>query len=413
LRPDGSYLITGGLGAIGRKLAACLAEQGARCLVLVGRTQPTDTALADIAALEAAGATVHVVQADVTSIDEMRSLFARFKPKAAADSGQYPPVRGIFHAAGILDDGVLLRQTAERFEAVMAPKVVGSWNLHCLSLDHAIDLFVLFSSAAALVGSPGQASYAAGNAFMDGLARFRHARGLPAVSIQWGPWAEVGLAAQPNRAGRMNNRGFEAIRPEQGLRALEWALAEEEPVLAVIPFDLRQWRQSYPQSAGLTLLSELEADGPANAQPAGSQLRAQLLAARSMKERHDLLERHLREEIAQVLRISINSIGPNTALDTLGFDSLLALELRNRLELSLSARLSATLIWNYPTLPAMVDYLTTVVAETETGHPHTEPWIAPSPPPSPSSPTAEQVILAKVELLSDEQALRELLTDSD
>jgi acyl carrier protein len=189
------------------------------------------------------------------------------------------------------------------------------------------------------------------------LARFRQAQGLPALSVQWGPWAEIGLAARPERAGRLSNRGFDSIRPEQGLRALHWALAETEPVLAVLPFDLRQWRQSYPQAAALPLLSALVTDGPINAPAGGGQLRAALLAAASSKDQYALLEQHLRREIAEVLRISVNRIGPATALDSLGFDSLLALELRNRLELSLGVRLSATLIWNYPTLPAMVAYL--------------------------------------------------------
>ena len=415
IRPDGAYLITGGLGAIGRQVATYLVEQGARQLLLVGRTAPSAEALADIAVWQAGGATVHVVLADVACEPDMHGLFGQFKPQPDTEGETVAPLRGIFHAAGVLDDGLLLHQTAERFEAVMAPKVAGSWNLHRLSLAHPVELFVLFSSAAALVGSPGQANYAAGNAFMDGLARWRQAQGLPALSIQWGPWTEIGLAARVDRAGRLRQRGFDAIRPEQGLRALEWALAEAEPVVAVMPFDVRQWRQSYPQAAGWPLLSALEMNGPLGTQPASRGLRDALLAAGSTQERQALLEKHLSREMAEVLRISTSRIGPATALDGLGFDSLLALELRNRLELSLGVRLSATLIWNYPTVRALVDYLASIVAGvSEAAEPDHGPLNrALAEAESATTLEADRAILTQVAGLTDEAALRELLGDDE
>lgn len=420
IRPDGSYLIVGGLGALGRGVAAYLVARGARNLVLAGRGAPSAAALVEFQALEAAGASVHVVQANAASAADMRALFARFEAdgaEPAAANGpaaqRFPPLRGIFHAAGVLDDGVVLRQTAERFEAVMAPKVTGSWLLHRLSLAHPVEVFVLFSSAAALLGSPGQASYAAGNAFMDGLARYRQAQGLPALSIQWGPWADIGLAARPDRAARLSHRGFDTISAVQGLRALDWALAETEPALAVMPFDVRQWRQSFPQAAALPLVSTLAAGDLAEAQPAGGLLRAELQSTASAKERRALLEKYLRREIATVLRVPASRIGPAAALDSLGFDSLLALELRNRLELSLAARLSATLIWSYPTLPALVSYLTSIVeaqpAPDRPDNGSSDPMLVEPVPAVPGE--AGQAILAEVEDLSDEAALRELMGD--
>ncbi|MCC7361297.1 MAG: SDR family NAD(P)-dependent oxidoreductase [Anaerolineales bacterium] len=399
VRPDGTYLITGGLGAIGRRLAAYLVEQGARHLLLVGRGAPSPEAQADVAALEAAGAAVHIAQADVASLSDLQTLLARFQP-----TGALPPLRGIFHAAGVLDDGVLLQQTAARFAGVFAPKVAGSWNLHQLSLGQPLEAFVLFSSAAALIGAPGQGNYAAANAFMDELAAWRQAQGLPALSVQWGPWAEIGLAARPDRAGRLSNRGFAAIQPDAGLRALHWALAETDPVLAVLPFDVRQWRQSFPQAAGLPLLAALAADH--TPPPSGGQVRAALLAAGSAKEQRALLEAHLRREIAEVLRIPAGRIGPATALDSLGFDSLLALELRNRLELGLAVRLSATLIWNYPTVSALAGHLASVVLdpEPEPPTPESAPAVLGS-----AAPEAEAALLAEVTQLSDDEVLRELM----
>jgi NAD(P)-dependent dehydrogenase (short-subunit alcohol dehydrogenase family)/acyl carrier protein len=344
----GSYLISGGLGAIGQRVAAYLVDQGARSLLLLGRGEPSAEAAARIDGWRAAGVAVRLARADVASEGELRAVLDELRATMA-------PLRGVFHAAGELDDGLLLQQTAGRFARVMAAKVGGSWNLHRLTAGDRLDHFVLFSSAAALVGSPGQANYAAANAFMDSLAHFRRASGQPALSIQWGPWAEVGLAARPERGGRLGDRGFASIRPEQGIRALDWALQEEEPFLAVMPFDARQWRQSYPQAAHLPLLAALDGDG--GEAPPGLGLREELVAAPTARARQALLEKHVRRQIADVLRVSPRRVATATTLDSLGFDSLLALELRNRLELALGVRLSATLIWNYPTLPALVAHL--------------------------------------------------------
>jgi acyl transferase domain-containing protein/NADPH-dependent curcumin reductase CurA/NAD(P)-dependent dehydrogenase (short-subunit alcohol dehydrogenase family)/acyl carrier protein len=420
IRPDGTYLVTGGFGAIGRQVAAYLVEHGARHVVLLGRRAPDAEVLASIAAWEAAGARVHAFRADVASLSDMQAVFERFAPTRrqiatnGTDQDGLPPLLGIFHAAGVLDDGVLLQQSAQRFEAVMAPKVIGSWNLHRLSLDHPVELFVPFSSAAALVGSPGQSNYAAANAFMDRLAHFRHERGLPAVSIQWGPWADIGLAAQHDRSGRLSNRGFDAIQPAQGLRALDWALRERGPVLSIMPFDARQWRQSYPQAAGLPLLSSLASEAPGDTPGASDGLRETLLAARSAQARYAGLERHIRREIAEVLRIPISRISPTTPLDSLGFDSLLALELRNRLELSLSIRLPATLIWNYPSLPAMVAYVASLAGLDVQGSRQAIKAELEAPAQAqPVEPDSEQSILDEVGMLSDDAALRELVGEED
>ncbi len=409
IRADGAYLLTGGLGAIGRRVAAYLVEQGARRLVLLGRGAPSPEAQADIAALEATGAVVEVVQAEVASLEELRAVFERFEPRPSTpirSEAARPPLYGIFHLAGVLDDGIMLQQTASRFESVLAPKLAGSWNLHVLAADHPVEVFVLFSSAAALLGSPAQASYAAGNAFMDALARWRREQGLPALSLQWGPWAEIGLAAGQERAGRLSQRGFEAIAPAQGVRALHWALAEPDPILAILPFDARQWRQSYPQAAGWPLLSALGAEAGPEARQGGGALREALLVASSPSERYTLLETHLRQEMAEVLRISPSRIGPEAALDRLGFDSLLALELRNRLELSLGVRLSATMIWNYPTLPALVAHLAAVIGDAAPAVPAS---LSPTPAsPAPNTQETDAALVREVNSLSDEDALREL-----
>jgi acyl carrier protein len=285
----------------------------------------------------------------VADTDQTAALFANL-------DSTLPPLRGVIHAAGVLDDGILLRLTPARMRSVMTPKVAGASNLHRLTLGCPLDFFVLFSSAAALLGSPGQGNYAAGNAFLDALAQHRHAQGLPALSINWGPWSGGGLAAVQLQAGGF--RGIASLTPQQGLAAFERAFGLGLPQVAVMGLDLRQWRQSYPKAASAPFLSALAQDegrAPGRTGEAG-RLREALLAA-GPDERRRLLEAQLRAHIGQVLRLDPAQIDPATPLPSLGFDSLMALELRNRLEAALDVTLSATLIWGYPTIAALTPYL--------------------------------------------------------
>src|SRR5581483_446136 len=171
VRADATYLITGGLGALGQVVAEWLVEQGARSLVLVGRGAPSARAAATVERLRAAGARVTIAQADVSRAEAGEALLREI-------GRTLPPLRGIVHAAGVLDDGVLLRQDWDRFQKVLAPKVDGAWNLHAATAEQDLDFFVLFSSIASLFGSAGQGNYVAANAFLDALAHARRARGL-------------------------------------------------------------------------------------------------------------------------------------------------------------------------------------------------------------------------------------------
>ncbi len=188
VRPDWTYLITGGLGALGLAVAQRFVERGARHLALVGRSAPAAAAAAAVAALRAAGADVRVVAADVADHAQLAAALATVR-------ATMPPLRGVVHAAGSLADATLDGLDAARLHAALAPKMAGAWNLHLTTLDDPLDFFVLFSSVAATLGLAGQANYAAGNAFLDALAEHRRAAGLPALSIDWGPWAGIGLAA--------------------------------------------------------------------------------------------------------------------------------------------------------------------------------------------------------------------------
>ena len=231
-RGAASYLITGGLGALGLEVARWLVGQGAGRLVLSGRRgaeRPEQQAA--VSALRESGAEVLVVAADVSQREDAQRLLEQAEQPGF-------PLRGIIHAAGVLDDGMLRQQTWSRFQQVMAPKVAGAWNLHLLTRGRELDFFVCFSSAAALLGSPGQGNYAAANAFLDGLAQGPRA-GLPALSINWGPWEGIGMAARlddRNRA-RLAEAGLENIDVPTGVRILAKLLNGEGPQVAVLPVD--------------------------------------------------------------------------------------------------------------------------------------------------------------------------------
>ena len=248
-RPDASYVIVGGLGGLGLVTAQWMIEQGARYVALVARRSPSAGATEVIARLEAKGARVRTFQADVANQSDMARVLAEIREEM--------PLHGVVHAAAHLDDGLLRHMDQQRFDAVMAPKVRGAWNLHNLTVNDRLDFFVMFSSIASLIGSPGQGNYAAANAFLDALAHHRSARGMPALSINWGPWSHVGGANRADRGGRLAQIGFESITPAQGMNALAALLSGSAPQAAVMPVSWSNVRKAYPSVAQWPLLADL------------------------------------------------------------------------------------------------------------------------------------------------------------
>ncbi|MBI1357400.1 MAG: SDR family NAD(P)-dependent oxidoreductase [Acidobacteria bacterium] len=352
IRPDASYLVTGGLGGLGLTVTRWLVEQRARHVVVAGRRPPDAAAEARLAELRSLGANIVVSQTDIADRGQVAAMLSRI-------AAELPPLRGVFHAAAVLDDAVLSRISPDSVARVFAPKAGGAWNLHELTQSAPLDHFVLFSSAAAVLGSPGQAHYTAANAYLDALALHRRSQGLSALSVNWGPWAEVGLAAQSEKRGeRLAAMGIGSLSPQQGLDALQRLMQSGAAQATVMPFNLRHWRQVLPAAAGLPLYAELmeglssEEEG----RQESSKFRAELLAAKP-SARRALLERHLAEQIAQVLRTSPDRITKDTPFNALGLDSLMGLELRNRLERSLGAGLPATMVWSHPTIAALAPHL--------------------------------------------------------
>jgi myxalamid-type polyketide synthase MxaB len=344
-----AYLITGGTGRLGLRAADWLARTRPGTIVLVGRSDPSPAACSDIAALRDRAVNVEVMRADVSREADVHRVMERLCERGLE-------LKGVVHAAGVLDDRLLAGLDADHMRTVMAPKALGAWNLHRATLGRPLDFFVLYSSAAAALGSPGQGNYAAANAFLDGLAHYRHALGLPALAIDWGPFAQEGLAAAANRGGRLALRGIESITPGQGIEVLAALLDSDVVQLCVMPLNLRQWVQFYPKASESPLFDLLVTASPAQSQPTNPSVRARLESA-PPSGRRALLEASASVEVAAVIGRDPASISGRTPFSALGFDSLMALEVRNRLESLTGLSLPATLLWTYPDVERLAEHL--------------------------------------------------------
>jgi myxalamid-type polyketide synthase MxaB len=364
LRADGTYLITGGLGALGLRVAQWLVQNGARYVVLLGRSAASSAQRRAVQALEHDGAQVMVVQADVATAERMRAVFAELQTAM-------PPLRGVIHAAGVLDDGLLINLDSERLAKVMAPKVLGTWNLHTLTRDLPLDFFVLFSSVVSVLGSPGQSSYAAANAFLDALAYHRRAAGLPALTINWGPWAEAGMAVRLDQGRRLALRGFEFMAPDQGLQALEYVLRQAMTQVTVVSMNWPLLLQGLKGERKPTLLSALRREpsyGTSNTvpRPTEAKLMPGTPLALELEERQARLLVYLQEQLGQMIGMEPAQLDPKASLRDLGIDSLIAMELKESIESSLGVVLP---LQSFTDDPNLIGLVAQVLAHLETSVP--------------------------------------------
>jgi len=350
---DGTVLITGGLGALGLLVARWLVEvRRTKRVVLVGRCAPTEEAAGSIEELRALGAEISVASADITDRDALQAVLH--------DIPADRPLRGVVHAAGVLDDGVMQNLDEARFAKVLAPKVHGAWNLHELTEEADLGFFVMFSSTASLLGSAGQANYAAANAFLDGLAYHRRAKGLVAKSINWGPWSGAGMATRmaPADLARLERYGFGALDTEQGLSMLRSALAHKAPELAVLSLDTRRMQKAWPSGAAPVVFSELIAAHASPRRAASSSPAVDRLEPLAPSERHGALTELLAECVASVLALPSSAhVSPDRPLQEMGLDSLMAVELRNKVSDLIGQPLAATLMFDYPTVGKLAEHL--------------------------------------------------------
>lgn len=352
LQADGTYLLTGGLGGLGLAIAEWMSRSGAGALVLTGRSGASPEAERKLDAMRRNGTRIEVVKADIADEAQVADMLATI-------GTTLPPLRGIIHAAGVLDDGTLPQMTLDRFRTVMAPKIRGAWNLHKHTAETPLDFFVLFSSASTVFGAAGQANYSAANAFLDALAWHRRALGRPSLVINWGAWGEVGLASRPDRLEWLKRQGLLPLTNRQGVAALEQALRADRIQFMINDIDWNRFLEFQPKDHASALFTELRepAAGEAAAAPAapvaeptatkaapaesGGLTRARLLAT-DAKERRAVLEAFLQEHVARILGLASSKLSPQRSLLTLGLDSLMATEIRNRIEASLGVSLPVT-----------------------------------------------------------------------
>ncbi len=352
--PDGTMLLTGGTGALGGALARHLVtEHGVRHLILASRRgRDAPGAIELQSELEAHGASVKVVACDVAEESQLARLLAEISSER--------PLRGVIHAAGVLDDGVLETMTREQLDRVFVAKAQAAWNLHRLTRECDLTTFVMFSSAAGLLGAPGQANYAAANAFLDALAEHRRAAALPAVSIAWGPWeTTAGMTATVDERdiARMGRSGMLPLAPADALDLFDAAHSSAEALLLAARLDHAALRRHATRGAlPGPLRSVIQTPARATQKPSISL--ASRLDGVPTAERERMLTAILTGEINAVLgHHHAHAIDPDRTFKELGFDSLTAIELRNRLNNATGQQLPATLVYDHPTTTQLASHL--------------------------------------------------------
>ena len=370
LRQDRTYLVTGGLGGIGCVLAGWLAERGAGAIVLNGRRDPDPEAAEAIEALRARGVTVAVELADVTDAAALDAMLGRI-------DATLPPLGGVIHSVGVLSDGALTNQTWEKFSDVLWPKMLGAWHLHRATADRDLDLFVLFSSVAGVLGNAGQANHSAANAFLDQLAAHRRSLGLAGQSIAWGAWSGLGEAEEQREriAAQLEAQGTGWIAPTQGLRALEDLMRQDLAAGMVAAVDWEVFSENHEQHSPLLEdLLEVAGDSADAAQDAPEDPLAGISDA-APDEREQMLVSFLQRELQAVMRLA-TAPAPGAEFSDLGMDSLMAVEMRNRVNRALVGTYVApnTVVFDYPSVESLAGHLA-----AELGEGGSEPVVALAP----------------------------------
>ncbi|WP_433930459.1 SDR family NAD(P)-dependent oxidoreductase [Sorangium cellulosum] len=327
-KADATYLLTGGLGGIGLVVLEWMAARGARHFALLGRSGPSASAQPVLDRMREDGAQVRTFSVDVADRERLRTVLAQIQTSM-------PPLAGIIHAAGVGDQKMIPDLDGPSLQAIGRPKVDGSWNLHELTSELPLDFFVLFSSVSSLFGSHGQSSYAAGNAFLDALSHHRRALGLPALSLNWTAWTDVGMATPiiAHTSRYLATQGMGALSSREGVAALEQLFRASSAQIGVVPLSI----PSLPRKPFYSVVAP-----PTAPTPTAQTVRAsERIAARPPGERQEAIEGTLRELFARALRMPPDKLKLTEALQNLGVDSLIALELRRRIDEELGVKLQA------------------------------------------------------------------------
>ena len=352
IRPDASYLITGGLGGLGLKTATTLAKAGAKYLILLGRNAPNANTRSVIKQLQEKGIQIHTLAVDVADTNALTEAFVKIV-------ATLPPLKGVMHAAGVLDDGIITQQTWSRFKKVFAPKVQGTWNLHELTKAQDLDFFVCFSSIAGSLGVAGQSNYAAANSFMDGLMQARQQMGLPGLSINWAAWADVGMitSLDEQQQHRILTSGFGIIPADQGMQILINLIDQNSTSLTVAPFDWSLLKKHFAHNVPILYRQVLNTQSEGLTQSNNISWLKELQNTPE-EQRISRLAELIQVVVAKIMRFSdFKDIPLDKDLFELGLDSLLAIELRNRIQDELQCNLSTTILFDYTNINLLADHI--------------------------------------------------------
>jgi nucleoside-diphosphate-sugar epimerase/acyl carrier protein len=369
ISPDKTYLITGGGGALGMAVAGRLAhrgqpgeavqgkinglkETGAKHLVLVGRGQPGEAVQRKIEDLKAMGKNVRFVPGDVGNADDLGRILAFIET-------EMPPLGGVVHAAGLVDDGLLIHQDPERMTRVLVPKVAGAWNLHCLTRGLDLDFMVFFSSMTSLLGTAGQAGYGAANGFMDGLAHYRKQGGLPCLSINWGGWAGLGMAdgLNPKERDRLKASGIGLIEADKGLNILEQLLIVDMPQAAVLNMEWDRYAGRYGGGGPPAMIAELISGASLKTNKETDNIVKQLETL-PLNAREQALMDYLWGKVTRILGFPEDTpLDGDAGLFDLGMDSIMAVQLKEQLAVEFNRPIRSTLVFNYPSIGDIAGYL--------------------------------------------------------
>ena len=338
--PSGTYLIAGGMGAIGLQVAEWLITKGVNSLVLMGRNQIKASDGDHLKKLQQS-AQINFIKADISSTGQLSQALLRIETTL-------PPLKGVIHCAGVKCDRAIANQDWQSFSQVLAPKVRGAWNLHCLTQKYELESFILFSSAASLIGSAGQANYCAANAFLDVLAHARRSLGLKAIAINWSVWENTGLAADPQITAGLQQKGIGAIEPQQAIAILDKLLSTNLTQIGVIPIDWHKYNYATAFHSNFTTNKNKQTV---------ENLKQQLLTA-AVSQRKNLLMVQISQQLSTILGIkNINKIDSQSGFSELGLDSLGSVELRNKIQSNYSLKLSPTAIFDRPNIKQLAEYL--------------------------------------------------------
>ncbi len=350
---NATYLITGGLGGVALAVAEWMAENGAGHLVLLSRRSPSAESAEAIRGIEQRGARVVALQGDITREPDLKKVLERIR-------AEMPPLKGVLHAAAVVDDALVADLSAERFLPVMAPKITGTWNLHQATLHDDLDFFVMFSSVAAVHPQPGMGSYAAANAFLDGFAHYRRALGLPATSVNWGGWDQIGLARASGTGRSIEGYELQGMRNfsrSEALIALGRALETNPVQVVAVPFDWEKFAAFHGPSGAAPAFSVLSRSSAATETSSSrSEILDRLTHADSIPQRQEMLELYLQEVLGRVLKLATRKIDRERPLGSMGLDSLMGLEFVRRLSNTLEIPVPATVVFNYPTIQQMASH---------------------------------------------------------